>query len=131
MEMNQKKTKIMIVNGSEEDRTPIKTETFDISYTPHYVYLGAHFTDDAKISSVIKLEGQECLKHIHKFACFVNKNQDMPYAVKAKVLNAALLSSILYSCESWLTDQLSQINKHYMSAVKLLVGVRITTPNMM
>jgi hypothetical protein len=55
----------------------------------------------------------------------------MPYSVKAKVLNAALLSSILYSCESWLTDQLSPINKHYMSAVKLLLGVRITTPNIL
>jgi hypothetical protein len=48
MEINPKKTKIMVVNGSVEDGTPIKTETFDISYTPHYVYLGAHFTDHAK-----------------------------------------------------------------------------------
>ncbi|ELU09994.1 hypothetical protein CAPTEDRAFT_193286 [Capitella teleta] len=36
---------------------------------------------------------------------------------------------MLYSCESWLTDNTSGVNKLYMAAMKMLLGVRTTTPN--
>ncbi len=41
----------------------------------------------------------------------------------------SLLSSVLYGCESWLTQSLSDLSSHYMTAVKLLLGVRRSTPN--
>ena len=51
----------------------------------------------------------------------------MPISLKLRVLKAALMSAMLYSCES----NFSSINKQYMSAVKALLGVRISTPNIL
>ncbi len=56
---------------------------------------------------------------------------NMPYYLKLKVFNSALLSSVLYGCESWLTQSLSDLSSYYMTAVKLLLEVRRSTPNIM
>lgn len=129
MEMNQRKTKLMVINGSTDDRAPLHTNFSNIEYCNHYVYLGAHFSDDGRMSSVMKHQAQSCAKHVNKFSSFVKKNSNMPFSCKARVFRAALLSSMLYACEGWLTDNTSAIRKHYMSAVKLLLGVRTTTSN--
>ena len=51
----------------------------------------------------------------------------MPYQYKKKVLQAAIISSLLYSCESWFTDSMKQLEQLYISALKALLGVRETT----
>ena len=55
----------------------------------------------------------------------------MPYSLKKKVLDAALFSAMLYSCETWLTRNIREVTKHYFSAIKLLLGVRTTTTNIL
>ena len=35
--------------------------------------------------------------------------------------------SLLYGCESWLTDKVKDVEKMYVSAIKALLGVRETT----
>jgi hypothetical protein len=69
------------------------------------------------------------MAHVIKFGAFVRKNCDFPFVVKRKVFDAALMSAILYSCESWLTYSLTHARTLYMSAVKSLLGVRKTTSN--
>jgi len=69
------------------------------------------------------------MKHVNKFGMFVRKNTKMPYFLKAKVLDAALMSSMLYGCEAWVTNNLAAVTKHYNTALKLLLGVRTTTIN--
>jgi hypothetical protein len=103
----------------------------NIGYSDHYVYLGGHFTDDGKMISVIKYHAADCVKHVNKFATFMNRNTNMPFYLKKKVLDAAIVSAILYSCETWLTNNVQAIAKHYMSAVKLQLGVRNTTTNIL
>ena len=66
-----------------------------------------------------------------KFVAFCTQNADFPFFIKQKVLNAALLSSILYSCESWFTRSIFPGSTLYMDAVKALLGVRQTTPNLL
>ena len=130
MEMNERKTKLMVINGTEADRQPMKTsQDAYIESTDHYVYLGAHFLDDGQMSSVIKKQAEACSKHVYKFVAFVHKNSNMPFSMKLRVLKAALFSSMLYASETWLTDQLSSVNKHYLAAIKALLGVRSTTAN--
>ena len=51
------------------------------------------------------------------------------YTVKKKVFEAALLTAVLYSCESWLSRSLAHVQSLYMTLVKVLLGVRKTTPN--
>ena len=55
----------------------------------------------------------------------------MPYVLKKKVADAAILTSMLYSSESWLTDNLQKIERHYHAMIKILLGVRNTTANLL
>ena len=51
----------------------------------------------------------------------------MPYMYKKKVLQAAIISSLLYSCESWLDARTKELEQMYIGALKALLGVRETT----
>ena len=67
--------------------------------------------------------------HVLKFVSFVTKNSLFPFSVKKMVLEAALLSTILYSCESWLTNNFKPMRTMYFGVIKALLGVRRTTAN--
>ena len=62
---------------------------------------------------------------------FFSKNRDMPFFVKLKVLNACFMSWILYGCESWLNVNLKPLDKLYCGAIKSLLGVRVSTGNVL
>ena len=51
----------------------------------------------------------------------------MPYIYKKRVFDAAVMSSLLYSCESWLTNNIKGIEKQYNRLIKCLLGVRKNT----
>jgi hypothetical protein len=80
---------------------------------------------------VVKLHAADCGKQLNKFAIFVAKNRSMPFHLKRNVLNAALFSAMLYSCETWLVTNTKEVQKHYMAAIKLLLGVRGTSTNLL
>ena len=133
MVLNQAKTKFMVINASSGDRNPIDIPfegiIFSIAWCDSYVYLGSIFTCDGKILSAVKNSAMGAKKHFMKFVNFLNKNSDFPFFVKHKVMNSALLSAILYGCESWLIDNIRPMNKLYVSSIKALLGVRQTTSN--
>ena len=64
-----------------------------------------------------------------KFTSFVMKNCDFPFWVKQVVCEAALFSSVLYGCESWLCNGAKVIEPAYRSLIKVLLGVRSNTAN--
>ena len=129
MLMNHKKTQLMVINGSQEDRASMMSGDVKINHTDCYVYLGSYFTSDAKMTSVMKHQRDSAMKHVNKFAAFISKNANMPYELKRKVFDAALTSAMLYGSEGWFTKDMDSMNKLYMRAVKVLLGVRATTPN--
>ena len=49
--------------------------------------------------------------------------------VKRMVMEAALMSTLFYGCESWLTNNFRPVKSMYFSAIKTLLGVRKTTTN--
>jgi hypothetical protein len=51
--------------------------------------------------------------------------------LKKKVAEAAFITSMLYSSESWLTKDLSHIEYHYYTLIKTLLGVHATTTNLL
>ena len=129
MRINQQKTKFMCVNGSSESRDPLIVGDLRVENCESYVYLGAVFTQDGKTSSSINLHCKDKYKHVLKFFSFIAKNFNFPFWVKRKVFEAALLSAVLYSCESWLENGLRDLQKLYTSLVKALLGVRVSSPN--
>ena len=63
------------------------------------------------------------------FNAFITKNVDFPFWIKQKVFDAALLSTILYSSAAWLGNSARNAQAAYYSAVKTLLGVRVTAAN--
>ena len=49
------------------------------------------------------------------------------FMLKKRIFDAALMSSILYGCESWFNGDLRPIEKLYNWGIKQLLGVRVTT----
>ena len=86
--------------------------------------MGSIFTQDENIGTSLKLHLAAKQAHVLKFISFVSKNVDFPFWVKKTVFNAALMSSILYGCESWLGTSLRPIDLTYRILVRVLLGVR-------
>ena len=131
MQINVKKTQFMAINGSDADREPITHHQHTIDHCDQYIYLGGVFTVTGDMRSVMTQESLMSRSDVNKFAVFAAKNTSMLYVLKQKVAEAAVLTSILYSSESWLTQDLSQIEPHYHAIIKTLLGVRITTANLL
>ena len=89
--------------------------------------MGSPFTENGKISDVIKLHAKSRSKDLNKFKIFCKKNETMPFQFKKKVLDAAITSSLLYGCETWLSFNLKDVEKMYIGAVKSVLGVRETS----
>ena len=61
----------------------------------------------------------------------MRKNESMPFSLKKRVLEACFMAAILYGSESWFTDSLVLVEKYYHAAIKMVLGVRHSTPNLL
>lgn len=131
MVMNDKKTKFMVINGDHEDRRDMEfaQDELSIQNCESYTYLGAIFTQDGSCTTSVRQQMVSKQPQVLKFAAFVSKNCDFPFWVKLKVMDAALLTSVLYGCEAWICNSATAATTCYRSIVKTLLGVRQTTPN--
>jgi hypothetical protein len=129
MVINESKTKFMALNGDQAEKADIRHCGLVIKHCFKYVYLGSVFTADGKTTSSLKEHCESMQKHLHKLTMFLRTNKDIPFLAKRKVVDAAFNAAILYGCESWLDTNCRVMNTMYMTAVKLLLGVRTTTAN--
>ena len=127
MVLNEKKSKFFVINGHEHDKISFHLRETEIQYCPRYLYLGAWITDDGKMGSVISLHETQSTALVNKFSIFCTANTSMPYIYKKKVFDAAVTSSLLYSSETWLTDNPKRIVKKFNMLVRCLLGVRKNT----
>jgi hypothetical protein len=133
MAINEGKTQFMVINGDEDDKQHIEVEDSNgqllkIQNCNKYTYLGCIFTQDGNLRSAVKAQCDSKIPHIAKFEAFVKKNTDTPYLVKEKVFSAALTSSILYGCESWLSLTAANCaSAMYLTCIRCLLCVRKTT----
>lgn len=127
MLINQKKTKFFVVNGDDRDKQDLRVGEVMVSYAARYLYLGAWFTDTAKMVDVLNMHQTMSEATVNKFSIFCTANTSMPFTFKKKVFDAAVTSALLYSCESWLTNKVKSVERQYNSLVKCLLGVRKNT----
>ena len=71
-----------------------------VTYSSRYLYLGAWFTDSAKTADALELHEAAGEAVVNEFSIFCASNTRMPFVYKRKVLDAAVMSSLLYSSES-------------------------------
>ena len=129
MKINMKKTKFMVVNGDDQDKLDLTSNGITVKNCDFYVYLGAVFSQTGKLLPSLQKHCDEKFCHVLKFVAFVTKNSLFPFHVKILVMKAALFTSVLYGCESWLGNDLKPVQGMYFSAIKALLGVRRTTAN--
>ena len=127
MVLNEGKTKFFVINNSDIDKIPLTVQGHVINYCQQYLYLGAWFTHTGRMKDVMELHEARSQSVVNKFAIFCASNTDMPYCYKRKVFDAAVLSALTYSCESWLTDNCIGLKSQYSKLVKCLLGVRKNT----
>ena len=108
---------------------PLVVDGLSVEHCEKYTYLGSIFTSDGSISSVIREHAASKMCQLFKYINFIKKYNDIPFVVKRCVLNAALMSSVLYGCESWIGADLAPVAKIYYSAIKELLDVKLTTCN--
>jgi hypothetical protein len=131
MKLNAKKTLFMTINGETQDKEPLRCGATEIANTREYTYLGAYFEESGKPNYVIAAHTAKASKHVDKLTCFCHYHSMMPFKLKEQVFQAALLSAILYSSESWLTNNLQNLEVQYHRALKALLGVRTQTINLL
>ena len=129
MKINVSKTKFMVINGNIEDKNDLIIQDMCVKMCKYYVYLGSPFSTDGLTSSSIKINANLRMCQALKFVSFCLKNNDVPFYVKNKVFHAAVMSSILYGCESWLNGNIKPMEKLYNMCIKHLLGVRKNTTN--
>ena len=96
-----------------------------VEWCDSYTYLGSIFTCDGSVSSAVSNYAKTA--HALTFVSFLQKNRDVPFYVKRRVFDAAVMSTMLYGCESWLEGNIKPIEKLYNWYIKQLLGVRLST----
>lgn len=129
MTVNNDKTKFFVINGEDGDADTVHVNSLAIEHCCCYSYLGSSFTSDGSVSSAVKAHSAAKLCHVLKYVSFVTKNNDLPFVVK-RVFEAALMSAVMYGCESWVNADYKPVTKLYNWALKQMLGVRKTTSNM-
>jgi hypothetical protein len=81
MQINETKTKFMVINGSEEERQQMTQADLEIKNCDTYTYLGMAFSQDGKLGTSMKTQCKAKMPHVVTFESFIKKNQDMPYEV--------------------------------------------------
>ena len=124
MKVNVSKTKFMVINGTVEDKNDLIVQDMCVKFCEYYVYLGSPFSSDGLNSSSIKINANIRMCQALKFVSFCHKNNDIPFYIKKKVFHAAVMSSILYGCETWLNGNIKPMEKiyHMCITIKHLLG---------
>lgn len=114
--LNKMKTKVMVINGIL-DRDIIEVNVITISYSKHLLTLEHWFT---------LRPWWFCMKPVNKFRMYKRKHTNMPCSFILQVLQATLMSSMLYG---WIMADynLKTMNIQYRTAVILLLGAQTTT----
>lgn len=89
----------LFFSGGDDDNVAFKVNALTVELCQQYIYLGSPFTCDGTSTSAIKVQAQ-MMCQVLKFISFLNKNNDVPFKIKVKVFDAALIQSIQYGCES-------------------------------
>src|SRR3989442_1253409 len=102
MEINVKKTKVMIVNGTAKPKglqRSITLNSVPLEQVSRFKYLGSWITEDARSDEDIRAS-----VGMAKAAFWQNKElmrSNIRLSTKMKILNCYVFSVLDYGCESW------------------------------
>lgn len=119
-------TKSQFITTTVGEPDFIQIDDIVIKKAAEYIYLGTPISCQPLVTQ-IRNHIKSKMPHTYKFTSFLYKNSDCPYTVKKKVWRSALLASLFYSSETWLTSDLRPADSPYNSMLRQLLSVRNTT----
>ena len=129
LSLNFPKSSYLIINGKDDDtKCDLELDFGMLEYKSVYEYLGAIISDTGCISKDIEqyVNGKRANVTI-KYNNFLRKNFLAPLAIKLKVLDVCVSSSLTYSCEAWGTASINSVEIIYRQGLKRALSVRQTT----
>ena len=125
-----KKCAGMCVNGdSEEDMEPMSIEDLVLNLTTCEVYLGSAITNSVKLIDDVNADIKMRQVNVIKFFAFLRNNRNAPVSVKGKVLDACILSSLLYNSETWSNVCINKLEVMHRRMLRSILGVSTKTCN--
>lgn len=109
MEINVKKTKVMIMNGTKKPKDRQRCITLNnvpLEQVSRFKYLGSWITEDARCEVDIKAR-----VGMAKAAFWQNKELmrgNIRFSTKLKILNCYVFSILNYGCESWSWNKITR-----------------------
>ncbi len=67
-----------------------------VDWCDSYMYLGSIFICDGSVSSAVASHARCKTAHVLKSVSFLQKNRDVPFYVKKRVFEAAVMSTMLF-----------------------------------
>ena len=128
IKLQMSKCAVMCVNSKEnEDLQPIELQNLTLNQTVSEIYLGSAITNSSKIVDDVNADIKLRQKSVVKYFAFLRSNSNAPVHVKLKVLDACILSSILYNAETWCDAKFERLEVVYRKMLKSILGVSTTT----
>ena len=129
--LNLTKSSCMIIQPSQCDvKIDLKLTSGWLPYKSSTIYLGSLFTDSGSINNDVTQHALNKNKSVSiKLANVITNNINAPIPVKYKVLNSCVKAVIMYSCETWASNNLTRIEVLHRKAIKTTLKMKSNTPN--
>ena len=130
LDINVRKTKVMIISRGEIRKMPkfnFNEETVDVR---DYKYLGVKFYYNNKFKKAQQL--QFLLANRAMFSLLRKCRQlNLPLDIPLELFEKCVHPILLYGCGIWACEKMDVISKLKLRFLKLILGVKVTTPTCM
>ena len=126
LKLNLGKSGYLIINGKKNHvKSNIELDKGTLDYKKEITYLGIIINDNGNLRQDITSSLAVKRSNITiKYTNFCAKNFLAPLSIKLKVLRSCVVSSLLYSCETWSQYIPKSIEVTYRIGIKTALGIR-------
>ena len=122
------KCAMMCVNSNNaKDNEMIQIDNLSLNSTKCEIYLGSAITNSTKLIDDVNADRKHRQVSVVNFFAFLRSNLNAPIDIKIKVLNACIMSSLLYNAETRAHSKLNRLEVVYRRMLKSILGVGMMT----
>ena len=123
------KCKFIVINGEEHDKCSLKVNSMTVENTEAVIILGSPLNQSGNIRDDISSHVSKRFPSCIKFYNFVRSNKLAQIAIKLKVLESCVMSSLLYNCETFGNCIPRNLEALYIKLIRSALSIRSNIPN--
>ena len=121
------KCKFIVINGTDEDKDSIPFDSKTLVSCEQLDILGGFISDN--LEQDLKKHIKNRYKNVIKYYNWLKNHRYAPLMVKLKIIEACVMSNVLYGCETFGRNIPEELEKLYLKMIKAALGTRSNTPN--